>query len=244
MKTWQCALRVGASRGRVRRACTNVSWRSAVASPTNSPIIPGIFKHQHTSTPVFRIRISHTYHLRTSERVALKSGLRPHARTFDRQAPGRLAPATMSRSHGRGGSRGRGKQAATGGGGGSAWTIRVRGPTAMWRVDGLAPDTAIQKLKQRLEKEHKVPSGEQSLHLDRACKDKPLADSRNLKSLGLRHGSIVYLSFDTSKVTVLESKTEKVVAEDGRLVVSASFHPHLKYPHRKSWNPKCVTSIR
>jgi hypothetical protein len=100
----------------------------------------------------------------------------------------------------------------------SNFVIRVRGPTAMWRVESLSPSSTIGDLKQDIETNHGVPITEQSLHQDRAYKDKPLSSSNTLKKLKLRHGSMLYIAFDTSKVNVLEQSTKRVISEDGSLV--------------------------
>lgn len=100
----------------------------------------------------------------------------------------------------------------------SNFVIRVRGPTAMWRVESLSPSSTIGDLKQDIETNHGVPINEQSLHQDRAYKDKPLSSSNTLKKLKLRHGSMLYIAFDTSKVNVLEQSTKRVISEDGSLV--------------------------
>ena len=92
----------------------------------------------------------------------------------------------------------------------------------MWRVESLQPTSTIGDLKQDVEQNHGVPTSEQSIHMDRSCKDKPLASSNTLRSLKLRHGSMLYIAFDTAKVNVLEQSTKRVIAEDGSLVAATS----------------------
>ena len=88
----------------------------------------------------------------------------------------------------------------------------------MWRVEGLSPTATIGELKNKIFKEHGVPLKEQRIHLDRGCKDTPCPVKKTLKSLGLRHGSMVYIKFDASKVNVIEKTTKRVISEDGTLV--------------------------
>ena len=100
----------------------------------------------------------------------------------------------------------------------ASFIIRVRGPTAMWRVGGLSPSSTVGQLKQQIFSEHGVPLKEQRIHLDRGCKDTPCPVKKTLKQLGLRHGSMVYIKFDSAKVNVMEKSTKRVISEDGTLV--------------------------
>ena len=88
----------------------------------------------------------------------------------------------------------------------------------MWRVGGLSPSSTVGQLKQQIFSEHGVPLKEQRIHLDRGCKDTPCPVKKTLKQLGLRHGSMVYIKFDSAKVNVMEKSTKRVISEDGTLV--------------------------
>ena len=107
------------------------------------------------------------------------------------------------------------------------YVIRVRGPTAMWRVETMSPTSTISDVKKYIEQHHGVPLSEQRLHLQRGCTDAPLAIKNTLKSCKLRHGSILYIAFDTTKVNVLEQSTKRVIAEDGSLVAVRELTPGL-----------------
>ena len=109
----------------------------------------------------------------------------------------------------------------------SNYVIRVRGPTAMWRAESLTPSSTIGDLKQHIETNHGVPVDSQTIHQDRGCKDKPLSSSNTLKKLKLRHGSMLYIAFDTTKVNVLEQSTKRVISEDGSLVAVSVSSPSL-----------------
>ena len=111
----------------------------------------------------------------------------------------------------------------------SAYVIRVRGPTAMWRVESLQPSSTIADLKRHIESKHGVPINEQNIHQDRGCKDKPISDKNTMKGLKCRHGSMLYISFDTEKVNVLGQSTKRVIAEDGSLVAVSLFSEFIYF---------------
>ena len=104
---------------------------------------------------------------------------------------------------------------------GSSFIIRVRGPTGTWRVSGLSPKSTVGALKKKIAAEHGVPLQEQRIHLDRGCKDTPCPVKKTLAQIGLRHGSMVYIKFDATKVSVVAEKSSKrVIAEDGSLILA------------------------
>ena len=97
--------------------------------------------------------------------------------------------------------------------------VRVRGPTAMWRVGGLSPASTVGALKQQIRAEHGVPLEEQRIHLDRGCKGAPCKAQKTLKELKITHGAMLYIKFDAQKVRhVVEKSAKRVIAEDGTLV--------------------------
>ena len=82
-------------------------------------------------------------------------------------------------------------------------------------------------LKKKIAAEHGVPLQEQRIHLDRGCKDTPCPVKKTLAQIGLRHGSMVYIKFDATKVSVVAEKSSKrVIAEDGSLVAVSRHARH------------------
>ena len=102
----------------------------------------------------------------------------------------------------------------------------------MWQLKTLNPSSTISDVKKAIENEHGVPQKEQALHQDRACKDSPLSSKKTLKALKLRHGSILYIQFDTSKVVVLEQSTKRVISEDGSLVAVSLYTTSRKQKYQ------------
>eukprot|EP00949_MAST-11_sp_MAST-11-sp1_P000839 g839.t1 len=94
--------------------------------------------------------------------------------------------------------------AGRGAGAGAKLTIRIRGPSGMWRLKDVEPNTTIGAIMKRVEKEYGVPCAKQSIFLDPGNKQAPKSASQTLLDVGkARNGDMLYLKFDTSEVAVV-----------------------------------------
>lgn len=97
-------------------------------------------------------------------------------------------------------------------------TLRIRHKGGMWRVKGVNPQSMTAgQLKERINKEYKVPVEDQTLRKE--YQGEPLPDQKSLKQAGIaQNGEIVFCDFE-EEAPVLETdpKAARTIGKDGNI---------------------------
>jgi hypothetical protein len=114
-----------------------------------------------------------------------------------------------------------------------SYTLRIRTQLGTWRVNNVSPSAKLAEVRSRVESEHKTDLLGKPFTADITGKA-PLADSRSISELGLKHGDMIYAVVDEEKTAIHEQAvTGKRITKDG-LIVPQEFSD---VSHRNGFRP-------